>query len=122
VKLIPDKTVTRLQRINTANMPETAIIQTGAETGDGSGGTVTVWSDTTTTVCRISPLSRGMVERITALGPEAIESFRLAFPAGTEINEAQRVVVGDRTFYVAAVLGPISQGSEVTVIGIERSN
>jgi hypothetical protein len=30
------------------------------------------------------------------------------------------VVVGDRTFHVAAVLGPISYGSEVTVIGIER--
>ena len=76
----------------------------------------------TTTVGRISPLSRGQVERVTALGTEAIEAFALAFPTGTTISESQRVVVGSRTFHVAAVLGPISYGSEVTVIGIERSN
>jgi SPP1 family predicted phage head-tail adaptor len=120
MKLIPSGVLSQLQAINSANMPEVAVIQTGTETSDGSGGTAIVWADTATTKCRISPMSTGMVERISALGVEAIESFRLAFPTGTEISEAQRVVVGDRTFHVAAVLGPISYGSEVTVIGIER--
>jgi head-tail adaptor len=122
MKLIPPSVLSTLQAINRANMPETAVIQTGTETGDGSGGTAIVWSDTTTTVCRISPMTRGQAERVTAFGTEAIEAFALAFPTGTEIDEGQRVVVGDRIFHVAGVMGPHSYGSEVTVIGFERGN
>lgn len=120
--LVSPSDLKQLQAINNANMPETAVIQTGTETGDGSGGTSTTWADTATTVCRISPLSRGMLERVQAMGLEVAEALQLAFPADTAITESQRVKVGTRFFYVGAVLGPISYGSEVTVIGVERSN
>jgi head-tail adaptor len=110
-----------LRRRSVKRMPETAIIQSETTTDDGSGGTESAWEDGATTKCRISRLSKRLAEIAAASGLEVVKSYMLSFPLGTVINEAQRVKVGARLFYVGYV-DAISYPTDLTVIGVERGN
>lgn len=80
-------------------LPETATVQRVTRTPNDSGG----WTETTATVAtvaaRIAPAG-GSGARNAEGRIEVTDQWWLTFPAGTDVDTGDRVVVGARTFNV----------------------
>lgn len=121
LELLPASILAQLRRVETDNRPETGDIQSGTEASDGSGGTTVTWATTTADVpLRISPASRGMTERIQAMGYDPTEVLIVSLPLGTDVSEPDRIIVGDRTVEVIGVLGDYSYEGTLSVVVVER--
>jgi hypothetical protein len=89
-------------------LPSSAQIQRATNTSDGAGGRSRAFSTVATVACRITPDAMGARE---ILGNDKIkdtEPYRVAFPAGTDVRLADRVVIGALTLSVEAVRTPRS--------------
>jgi hypothetical protein len=81
-------------------LPDTCIIQQGANTPDGKGGFTESWSTLATVACRIDPMPRP-VQPDTIGGREAILNQRmLTVPWDAPLAANRRVVIGTETYEV----------------------
>ena len=89
-----------------ASLPDTATVSRDTEVSDGAGG----WTVTTATsgpvACRVAPA--GGREAVIAGKLDSVAAWTITLPALTDVTAKDRIVVGARTFEVAAVLGPRS--------------
>lgn len=101
-------------------MPDACTIKRLAVTADGAGGQTESWSTATNVACRLAPLTGGD-ERIMADKLTAVSPYMVTMPAGTDIRPADRLVIGGRTFEVAAVLagGGWETARRVAVVEIQ---
>lgn len=89
-------------------LPDTCVIRRNTPVSDGGGGTTDDWSNLATNVpCGIAPVAGGEApNRINAEAGGRIKDESTAIvtlPAGQNITEADRIVIGDQTFEVTLV-------------------
>jgi head-tail adaptor len=106
--LTADEITTMRSTLNTS-LPDTAQVQRRTLTPDGAGGFTESWSTVATVACRLSPAGRSPEERVIAERLTATSTWTLTVPALTDVQTADRVVVGSRTFEVAAALARSSE-------------
>lgn len=87
--------------------PDTATIQRNTRTGDGGGGTVSNYASIATDVpCRVSPVGGGETgSSDTQSGDRVVQESThvVTFAAGTDVTEADRIIVAGRTYDVTLV-------------------
>ena len=87
-----------------ASLPDTAQVQRKTLTSDGAGGFTEAWTTVATVACRVAPSGQSPQERAIAERLASTSIWTLTVPALTDVRPADRLVVGGRTFEVAAVL------------------
>ena len=91
---------------------ESATIQRPADSRDAIGGRTQAWSTAATTVCRVRAMG-GDVDTTTSGASQDAEMYRVAFPVGTDLRLADRVVVNGLTLAVAGISTPTSLSLEL---------
>lgn len=93
-----------LRSLSNQFLPDVCTIQRYTETATGDG-TSQSWSDLATGVaCRVSPLASGASEALGAdQSLQSVAQWTIWLPAGTDVTDKDRIVVGSRTFEVARV-------------------
>jgi len=86
------------------SLPDTAQVQRRSLTGDGAGGFTESWSTVATVACRVAPSGQSPQERVIAERLTATSVWTVTLPALTDVQSADRIVVGTRTFEVIGVL------------------
>lgn len=88
-------------------MPDSATIQRDTIGSDGSGGqTVTGTTTTGPFACRVAVASGK--EEVIAGKLDAVGSWTITMPAGTDVLAGDRILIGSRTFEVSIPLRPRS--------------
>jgi SPP1 family predicted phage head-tail adaptor len=90
----------------TASLPDTAVIKRDTQVSDSAGGYTVTTVDLATVACRVAP-STGREQSI-AGRLDAVGTWTLTLPAGTDVTAADRIAVGARTFEVVLPLAPRS--------------
>lgn len=88
------------------SLPDTAVVKRDTLTSDGAGGYTTSEATVATVACRVAP--SGGREAVIAGRLDAVATWTLTLPALTDVTAKDRIVVGTRTFEIAAVLDPRS--------------
>lgn len=83
-------------------LTESATIRRLTDTADGAGGQSRTYADVATVPARIAPVTGR--EAITGARLTSINQYKITMPAGTDIQESDRVVIGAHTFEAVAVL------------------
>ena len=86
------------------SLPDTAQVQRKTLTGDGAGGYTESWATVATVACRVAPSGQSPQERVIAERLTATSTWTLTIPALTDVQPADRIVVGAQTFDVVAAL------------------
>lgn len=81
-------------------LPDTCVVQRATVTSDGQGGRTKTWATAGTYACRYSEDRNAAREEVTPSGIKALSMWRITFPAGTDVDEKDRVVVSGQTFEV----------------------
>ncbi len=99
--------LTRMRRRFASLLPDVATVQRAVVTADGGGGQTEAWTVLAEAVpCRLSPVGGGETKRGSARGGDRIADEAISivtFAAGTDITEADRVVIAGDTFDVTLV-------------------
>lgn len=90
----------------TAVQPSSAQIQRATNTTDSMGGRSRAFSTVATVACRVKVEGSGASESQAGGKIEDAQTYRLAFPAQTDVRITDRVVVGGMTLAVDAVNTP----------------
>lgn len=93
--------------------PTSATIRRKTRVSDGMGGQTETWADVATVRCRYAPGGGKAGEQITADRLENASQWTIAFAGAPDVRDADRVVIGSRTFEVnkamsATVTQPLS--------------
>ena len=95
-------TLARLRRVAVVNMTETALVKRLTRVSDGMGGSTESWSTAGAVACRrASSPTAAEVELAGRLGVARPLVVRL--PAGTDVSEADRLVIAGETVEVVHV-------------------
>jgi SPP1 family predicted phage head-tail adaptor len=89
-----------------ASLPDTAAVHRDTLSSDSAGGYTTSAATVATVACRVSP--SGGRESVVAGKVDAVSTWTITLPALTDVTAKDRLIVGSRTFEVAAVLDPRS--------------
>lgn len=97
--------------LQTYLLTDTAQVQEPTWVDDGMGGRrrdpVTPWTTVATAPCNVAPDKDGpQQEQVVADRVTPVLFWIIKLPAGTDVAEQQRIVVGAHVFEVATVLGP----------------
>ena len=87
-----------------ASLPDSAQVQRKTLTSDGAGGFTELWTTAATVACRVSPSGRSPEERAIAERLSSTSIWTLTVPALTDVQPADRIVVGSRTFEVVVAM------------------
>jgi SPP1 family predicted phage head-tail adaptor len=88
------------------SLPDVCTISRRTQTTDSQGGYTETWATASTTTCRVVSSNLTPEERATADRLSLATAWVVILPALTDVTAADRIVVGSRTFEVAAVLAP----------------
>lgn len=84
--------------------PDTAQVQRRTLTPDGAGGHAESWNTVATVACRVAPSGWSPQEQVIAERLTATSIWTITLPALTDVQPADRLLVGARTFEVVGVL------------------
>lgn len=103
IYLISTADVVSMRALANQALWDTATIQRATATTDGGGGTTSTWATVATVACRIAPVGGGesagtQGERISDESTAVV-----TLPAGTDVTEADRIVLGAVTYEVTLV-------------------
>ena len=68
---------------------------------DSAGGHSATWATAATTVCRVAPAREN--ERLLAGQQRIVAEWKVTLPASTDVRDADRIVVGARSFEVIGI-------------------
>jgi head-tail adaptor len=107
--------IASLRAAQEAALPETVTISRLTLADNGAGGFSESWATAATVSGRIGPYNRQASESIVAerLGGRA--GYTVTLPALTDVREADRLVVGTRTFEVVQVIRRSHETARVVV-------
>ena len=100
-----------------ALFPTTGSVLRVTGTPDGAGGRSTSWASIYSGPCRIAPAKKEVAENEQGGKVRDEMAFRIAFPAGTDVTFADRVLISGRTYTVNTVREPHSLETERVVYG-----
>jgi SPP1 family predicted phage head-tail adaptor len=83
-------------------LPDTCLVQRRTIVNDGGGGQTETWADHATVACRIAPVGGGE-GRVAGGRVEDETTHVVTMPAGTDVTEADRLVISSRTYEVTLV-------------------
>lgn len=101
--ITPDE-LAAMRATQVETLPDTCQVRRKTLTSDGMGGQIENWETVTTVACRVAPSGHSPQEQVIAERMSATSTWTLTLPADTDVTAADRLVVGARTFEVAAVL------------------
>ncbi len=102
--MLSDADLAAMRSTLNSSLPDTAQVQRKSLTSDGAGGFTETWATVATMACRVAPSGQSPQERVIAERLTAMSTWTVTLPAGTDVQPADRVVVGSRTFEVVAAL------------------
>lgn len=76
------------------------ILRASAPIPDGMGSGSTTWTAAATAPCRVRPSGLSGDERAVAGGISAFSYWRITFPAGTDVQETDRIQALGKTYEV----------------------
>jgi head-tail adaptor len=96
--------LTAMRGTLTASLPDTAQVKRKTLTPDGAGGYTEAWSTVATVACRVAPFDRYPREQVVGERLMTMSLWTVTLPALTDVQPADRLVVGTRTFEVMEVV------------------
>lgn len=96
--------LTAMRATLNASLPDTCEISRVTLEPDGAGGQIETWETIATVACRVAPSGQSPQERVIAERMAATSTWTITLPAGTDVQPADRIAVGTRTFEVVSVL------------------
>ncbi|NPV85988.1 MAG: head-tail adaptor protein [Anaerolineae bacterium] len=85
-------------------LPDVCILMSGSAVTDDTGGRIVTYVSSGSVMGRLSWSGFHPVEKVAAERLGISVPYVVTLPAGTEVNESQRIVINGRTFEVKAVL------------------
>lgn len=104
-----------LRAAQEAALPETVTISRLTLADNGAGGYTESWNTAATVAGRIGPYNRQAGESVVAERLAGREGYTVTLPALTDVREADRLVIGARTF---EVIWPIRRSYETARVVI----
>lgn len=95
-------------------MPDVATIRRNTPTRTATGGYADAWSDLTTVACRVDPVSTPQ-EQTVASRLETETPAVVVVPHGTDVTDADQIVVDGVTYEVGGIV-PGSQQTNVKAV------
>jgi head-tail adaptor len=85
-----------------STLPDTVIISRSTQTSDGMGGVNDTWANVGTVAARVSPSSSGSGRTEQIVGGEFLAAIPwvVTMPAGTNVNERDRLIYKTQTFEI----------------------
>lgn len=106
--MIAAEELTSLRGAADAALPDTCVIQRPSRVSDSEGGSTTAYPTLATVACRIAPGGQTPQERVIADRIQAEMVVAITMPALTDIDSADRVTSGGRTYEIVEPLAPRS--------------
>lgn len=100
--MITSADLASMQTTQALTLTETATISRKTSVSDSMGGYTDTWATASTATARVAPAnSRDMA----ILGGRIVEGtvLKITLPAGTNVTQSDRIVIGARSFEVLAV-------------------
>lgn len=120
---MPAASASTIARIAAAHarltLPETATVQRVTRTPADGGGWDESFATVATVAARVGPIS-GDLQDIADTAAE-VSAWALTFPAGTDVQPTDRVLIGARTFTISYVSAPRSFELTRRAIGNETT-
>lgn len=107
--------LTALRAAQEAAMPETVTIYRLTLSDNGAGGFSESWGTASTVSGRIGPYNRQASEGVVAERLAGRAGYTVTLPALTDVREADRLVVGTRTFEVVWVIRRTYETARVVI-------
>ena len=104
--LLSTADLTRMRAVLNRTLPDTATIERDTRVSDGSGGYTVTTATTGPFACRVAVPSGK--EQVIAGKLDAVGTWTITLPAGTDVGAGDRIKVGSRTFDVTIPLRPRS--------------
>ena len=102
--MLTDADLARMRGAQESIMTDTCQVQRRTLTPDGAGGHAESWNTVATVACRVAPSGRSPQEQVIAERLTATSIWTITLPALTDVQPADRLLVGARTFEVVGVL------------------
>ena len=85
-----------------STLPDTVIISRSTQTSDGMGGVNDTWANVGTVAARVSPSSNASSRVEQIVGGEFLAAIPwvVTMPAGTNVNERDRLIYKTQTFEI----------------------
>lgn len=90
--------IAKARSIAESTMIDTATIRRNTPVGDGMGGATDSWATVATVKCRVMTRLSQPSDRQGGGRLETGADYTIRFPVGTDVRNADRIVVGSRTF------------------------
>ena len=111
--------LTKAQAIAESTMSDTATIRRNTPASDGMGGATDSWATVATVQCRLMTRLSQPSDRAGGGRVETQTDYVIRLPVGTDVRNADRIVVGSRTFEVVRpVAYTISPSINVAVVEV----
>ena len=100
--MITTAELTDMRAMQALTLTETATISRKGSVSDSMGGYTDTWGTASTTTARIAPANS---RDVGILGGRIVEGtvLKITLPAGTNVTQSDRIVIGARSFEVLAV-------------------
>jgi len=108
-----------MQAVQTAAMSQTATITRLTNVSDGMGG-YTQTATTSTAACRVAPSLNMPVATVFAGRLNEGLPWRVYLPAGTDVQEGDRLTIGSRSYEVLGILAPHTFETATCCVCAER--
>lgn len=95
--------LTAMQTTQTQTLVDACTISRRTMASDSAGGQTATYATAATTVCRVAPLNGR--EAVLAGQQRIVATWKVTLPASTDVRDADRIVVGSRSFEVIAIQG-----------------
>lgn len=102
--MLTDADLARMRGAQESIMTDTCQVQRATLMPDGAGGQIESWGAVATVSCRVAPSGNLPQERAIAERLSSVSTWTITLPVGTDVQPADRLVVGSRTFEVVEAL------------------
>lgn len=101
--MLSDGQITRMRATAERALTDTCAVQRKTTVSDGGGGTTSTWGPHLASVrCRLSPAAGGE-DGVTGARISDESTHIVTLPAGTDVTEADRLVISGQTFEITLV-------------------
>lgn len=112
--------LTAMQAVQATTLTEPCSIVRRTLASDGAGGQ-TETASASPSVCRVAPsMTHLPADRLIAGSTQDQVLWRITLPAGTTVQSADRINVGERSFEVKGLYGPATLGTALVCVCVER--
>lgn len=110
-----------LRALQNAAMPDTCVVQRLSRDDNDMGESADTYATSSTVACRVAPMSIQNEGDENVIGGKltAIGMWAITMPDNSDVQQADRITSGGRTFEVRDVQSPQSYETAVRVVAVE---